>query len=177
MVHFSQFFLMSCQSNCCLNDTDIIWCSIPYKTSHRCSVWGLSSHHIIAIIIWTWKREKQVLHHCQGETLISEHLHSPPCSAGSMKGLPRGSLIGWHRKADTLLMHKTISLSPSPSKHCHTQLVALEGSPLCSFRCEGSIHSCIQRDIGHSKCFSKNVIHVIFLKWMSCFWLQNISLC
>lgn len=90
------------------------------------------------------KGEKQVPHRCQGETLISEHLHSPPCSSGCVNELPRCSLIGWHWKTGTLLMLQTSRLShfhhppprrppPLSSTYCHTQLVALEGSPLCWF--------------------------------------------
>lgn len=102
----TSFFLINCQSNYSMNDTNIIWCSIPYQKSHRCSFsrWlslrpvlpSYYHHHHLDM-----KGEKQVLHHCQGETLISEHLHSPPSSTGCMNTLPRRSLIGrwwksWH---------------------------------------------------------------------------------
>lgn len=130
------FFLINCQSNYCMNDTNIIWCSIPYQRSRRCSflLWlnlrpvlpSYYHHHHSDM-----KGEKQVLHHCQGETLILEHLHSPPSSTGCMKALPRCSLIGRHWKAGTLLMLKASWLSPSPFSRCHAHLVALGGSPLC----------------------------------------------
>lgn len=129
-------FLINCQSNCCMNDTNIIWHSIPYQRSRRCSflLWlnvrpvlpSYYHHHHSDM-----KGEKQVLHHCQGETLILEHLHSPPSSNGCMKALPRCSLIGRQRKAGILLMLKESRLSPSPSIHCHTHMVALGGSLLC----------------------------------------------
>lgn len=133
---FLTIFLINCQSNGCMNDTNIIWCSIPYQRSHRFSfpLWlnlrpvlpSYYHHHHSDM-----KGEKQVLHHCQGETLISEHLHSPPSSTGCTNALPRCSLIGWHWKAGILLMLKASRLSPSPSRHCHTWMVALGGSPLC----------------------------------------------
>lgn len=57
------------------------------------------------------KGEKQVLHHCQGETLISQHLHSSPTTTGYMNAEPWRSLIGWHRrrrrKKKGILLFKT----------------------------------------------------------------------
>lgn len=164
---FLTIFLINCQSNCSANDTNIIWCSIPYQRSHRCSfpLWlnlrpvlpSYYHHHHSDM-----KGEKQVLHHCQGETLISEHLHSPPSSAGCMNALPRCSLIGWHWKAGILLMLKAGRLSPSPSTRCHTQLVALGGSPLCWLLLSRR-HlqwDLAVREIGHSKSLKRYIIHL-----------------
>lgn len=115
-------FPINCQSNGCMNDTNIIWCGIPYQRSRRCSflLWlnlrpvlpSYYHHHHSDM-----KGEKQVLHHCQGETLILEHLHSPPSSTGCTKALPRCSLIGRHWKAGILLMLKASRLSPPLPLH------------------------------------------------------------
>lgn len=113
-------FLINCQSNCLGNDTNIIWCSIPYQRSHRCSfpLWlnlrlvlpSYYCHHHSDM-----KEEKQVLHHRQGETLILEHLHLSPSSTRRVSAWPGRSLIGWHRKAGILLMLEASRLlSPSP---------------------------------------------------------------
>lgn len=116
---FLTIFLINCQSNCTMNDSNIIWCSIPYQRSHRCSfpLWlnlrpvlpSYYHHHHSDM-----KGEKQVLHHCQGETLILRHLHSPPSSSGCINVLPRCALIGWHWKAGILLMLKASRHSALP---------------------------------------------------------------
>lgn len=72
---FLTIFLIKCQSKSCMNDTNIIWCSIPYQRYHHCSslplhptilpqppfcsIWGLSSPRIITIIIRTWKERNK----------------------------------------------------------------------------------------------------------------------
>lgn len=118
------------------------------------------------------KGEKQVLHRCQGETLISEHLHSPPCSCGCVNELPRCSLIGWHWKTGTLLMLQTSRLShfhhppprrPPPQLHIlsHSAGGTRGQSTLLVCIVKASTYSriCPEEKTGHRKNFFKYISH------------------
>lgn len=117
---FLTIFLINWQSNCSMNDTNIMWCGIPYQRSHRCSfpfgsIWGLSSLLIIAIIIRTWKERNKCCTIAKekpwSRSICIRHLVPRDVQTRYQGAL---WLDGTDWKAGTLLLLKASGPSPPP---------------------------------------------------------------
>lgn len=124
--------LISCDASCPIKDL----ISVRHPPPNPGSIWGLYSLLIITIIIWTWKERNKCCTTAKEKPWSPKHLHSSPSTTGCTNVLPT-ALSDWvaQKKLAFSRCSKQVgpppSLSLSSSVHCHSQPVALGGSPPC----------------------------------------------